>query len=33
MLIAAEAGGTPEFRAPLFLYESIASLVGYVLIV
>ncbi len=33
MFIAGEAGGTPEFRAPLFLYESIASLIGYVLIV
>ncbi|MDK2819226.1 MAG: prolipoprotein diacylglyceryl transferase [Mycoplasmataceae bacterium] len=33
MNISAAAGESPLFRAPLFLYESVASLVGYVLIV
>lgn len=33
MFIADSAGATPEFRTPLFLYESISSLVGYILIV
>lgn len=33
MFIADTAGATPAFRAPLFLYESISSLVGYILIV
>jgi len=27
------SGGSPEFRIPLFFYESISSLIGYVLIV
>ncbi len=33
MFIADFAGGTPNFRAPLFLYESITSMAGYFLIV
>ena len=33
MFIADVAGATPYFRAPLFLYESLSSMLGYILIV
>ncbi|MGL5732499.1 MAG: prolipoprotein diacylglyceryl transferase [Metamycoplasmataceae bacterium] len=33
MYIADSAGAAPAFRAPLFLYESFSSIVGYILIV
>lgn len=33
MYISSTEGAAPEFRAPLFLYESVSSLVGYVIIV
>ncbi|MGL6125383.1 MAG: prolipoprotein diacylglyceryl transferase [Metamycoplasmataceae bacterium] len=33
MFIANSAGATPAFRAPLFFYESLSSIVGYIVIV